>query len=544
MAKTAKTAENDISKLAVIYARFSSHRQGEQSVEGQLAAAKAYAAKKGYTIIHEYIDRAVSGRSDDREAFQQMLSDTAKRQFSVIILWKIDRFGRNREEIAMNRYRCRKNGVRIEYTAESVPDSPEGVILESVLEGMAEYYSLQLSQNITRGNRVSAAKCQALGGRRPLGYTIDPATKKYIPDPDTAPVVQMIYRKYAAGDTTPEIIRDLNAAGFMTAQRKPFTKNSLRTILKNEMYIGVYAYKDEIRVEGGVPAIVDKETFDRVQELLVENQKAPARTWNKAEYLLSGKLFCGHCGAEMIGVSGHGKSGAKYGYYQCWNRHRHKTCAKRNVRQDVIEQIVMDNTVRMLQDDELMDYIVDKTWEYYTADDSTETELAAMRAQLVEVERGIDNLVRAAEMGFFSETTRNRLSELERQKTELHAAIAETELAKSHLLTKDFLRFWLESFRDQDFHSRAVQKRLVKTFINSVFLFDDHLTIGYNYTSTPTAISLADVEAATDGASDTSAEDAEVFDRRALLSTTARAVEHVWMWIPGVFLRNIKLPPD
>lgn len=536
--------DTDISKVAVVYARFSSHRQGEQSVEGQLSAAKAYAAKKGYTIIHEYVDRAVSGRSDDRDAFQQMLTDTAKRQFSVVIIWKIDRFGRNREEIAMNRYRCRKNGVRIEYTAESVPDSPEGVILESVLEGMAEYYSLQLSQNITRGNRVSASKCQALGGRRPLGYTIDPATKKYIPDPATAPVVQMIYRLYAEGNTTPEIIRELNSQGFMTAQRRPFTKNSLRTILKNEMYTGVYTYKDELRIEGGVPAIIDRETFDTVQELMQENRKAPARTWNKAEYLLSGKLFCGHCGAEMIGVSGHGKSGAKYGYYQCWNRHRHKTCQKRNIRSDVIEQIVMGQTVRILQDDALMDYIVDQTWSYYIADDSTETDLAAMRGQLVEVERGIDNLVRAAEMGFFSESTRNRLAELERQKSELHAAIAETELMRSQMLTKDFIRFWLEQFRSQNYHSRSVQKRLVKTFINAVFLYDDRLIIGYNYTSTPTTITLADVDGDTDAPDLAADSAAEVFDRCALLSTRTRTVEHFLTWAPGVFLCTMKLPPD
>ena len=85
-------------------------------------------------------------------------------EFSVIIVWKVDRFGRNREEITFNKYRCKKNDVRVEYIAEAVPDSPEGVILESVLEGMAEYYSLQLAQNIRRGIRASAEKCQAIGG--------------------------------------------------------------------------------------------------------------------------------------------------------------------------------------------------------------------------------------------------------------------------------------------------------------------------------------------------------------------------------------------
>ena len=148
---------------AVVYARFSCHKQGEQSIEGQLTAAYQYAASHGYTIIHEYIDRAMTGRNDDREQFQQMLRDTAKRQFEAIIIWKIDRFGRNREEIAFNKYRCKKNEVKVLYTAESIPDTPEGIILEAVLEGMAEYYSVQLSTNVKRGMSVAASKGHSTG---------------------------------------------------------------------------------------------------------------------------------------------------------------------------------------------------------------------------------------------------------------------------------------------------------------------------------------------------------------------------------------------
>ena len=133
--------KSDGETLAVVYARYSSHGQTEQSIEGQLAAAKTYAAAKGYTIVHEYIDRAMTGRNDNRDEFQHMLSDTAKKQFQVIIVWKVDRFGRNREEITFNKYRCKNTGDRVEYVAENDPESAEGVILESVLEGMAEYYS-------------------------------------------------------------------------------------------------------------------------------------------------------------------------------------------------------------------------------------------------------------------------------------------------------------------------------------------------------------------------------------------------------------------
>ena len=147
-----------MSDNAVIYARYSSHSQTEQSIEGQIAAARQYAEAKGYNVIREYIDRAKTGRNDNRAEFQRMLSDTAKRQFDIIICWKVDRFGRSREEITFNKYKCKKNGVKVEYVAEQLSNTPESVILESVLEGMAEYYSLQLSQNIHRGQLESAKK--------------------------------------------------------------------------------------------------------------------------------------------------------------------------------------------------------------------------------------------------------------------------------------------------------------------------------------------------------------------------------------------------
>ena len=148
--KNKKAGHTDLENLAVVYARYSSRSQTEQSIEGQLEAARAYAAAHGYTIVHEYADRAKSGRTDNREQFQAMLRDTSKKQFGVILVWKVDRFGRNREELTINKLKCKKNGVRVEYIAETIPDTPEGVILESVLEGFAEYYSLQKARQNAR----------------------------------------------------------------------------------------------------------------------------------------------------------------------------------------------------------------------------------------------------------------------------------------------------------------------------------------------------------------------------------------------------------
>ena len=273
---------------AVVYARFSSHRQGEQSIEGQVAEAERYAKNHGLTIIHTYADRAQTGRNDNREQFQLMLADAAKHKFDALIVWKTDRIGRNKEEIALNKYHLKKNGIKIYYVAESIPDTPEGIILESVIEGMAAYYSEQLSQNIKRGQRASAAKAQSTGGNRPLGYLTGP-DKKFIIDPDSAPTVKLVFDLYSKGKTIAQIVSILNERGHRTLKGRPFTHNSLRTMLKNEKYIGIYTYKDEIRLENAIPPIIDVETFNKVQEMLKYNQRAAAHKNSKTEFFANRK---------------------------------------------------------------------------------------------------------------------------------------------------------------------------------------------------------------------------------------------------------------
>lgn len=256
-----------------------------------------------------------------------------------------------------------KETVRVEYVAENIPDSPEGVILESVLEGIAEYYSLQLSQNVRRGQAVSVQKCQSVGGVRPLGYITD-ENKRYAVDPKTAPTVKLIFELYSKGDTVTEIIRHLNDEGLTTAKGKPFTKNSLYSVLNNEKYTGVYIHNGT-RIDGGMPQIVEPELFQRVQELMKVNRRAPSHKWSRADYILTDKLFCGKCGSPMVGECGTGKSGMTYNYYICSKRKRFRACDKKAVRQDWIEEIVLREIKAILENDELLKYIAANTYRYY-----------------------------------------------------------------------------------------------------------------------------------------------------------------------------------
>ncbi len=441
-------------EIAIIYARYSSHRQGEQSIEGQITAARGWAEQHNCKIVKTYADRAVSGRTDDRVEFQLMLRELEKIRPNYLILWKIDRMGRNKEEIAYNKYRCKKAGVKVVYVAEDIPSTPEGVILESVLEGMAEYYSVQLAQNIRRGQRVAAEKCQFVGGPRMLGYVTGP-DKRYVIDPDGAAIVRQIFSRYVAGESQAEIIRSLNSQGARTTKGSTFTVNSLRTLLKNEKYTGVYIFNGgEIRVEGGIPAIIDHATWEKAQKLMIKNQRAPAKRWEKANYLLTDKLFCGSCGGPMSGISGTSRNGEKHSYYTCSNRHR-KTggngCKKKNVRKNWIEGIVLRYTKYILSDNELLEYIADKCYDAYAADKADTSYIDSLRASLKETTMALNNLLRALEAGIFNSTTKSRMDELENQKKQIEESIEIARVDAKLRLTRDDILYVLHKFRELDY---------------------------------------------------------------------------------------------
>lgn len=474
---------------AAVYARYSdgSH-QTDQSIEGQLAEARRYAQAHGLTIIREYCDRRISGRSDDREQFQKMLRDSAKGEWTALITWKNDRIGRDRYELAVNKHTLRKNGITICYVAEQIPDTPEGVILEATLEAMAEYYSLQLSTNVRRGLRESVKKGKLIGPL-PYGYKTD-AAKQIISDPGQAAVVQRIFRDYAGGKALKDIVDELNSAGHRCANGSVFTINKVTAMLKNRKYIGEYSIKGELM--GSIPAMVEKPLFDKAQEMLVRNRRAPKREWTKVEYLLTGKLFCGHCEAPMVGVCGTGRRGAVYHYYDCMG-HRRRSCRKKAVRKEWIEQQVMDQIRRILFDDDLLGRISDNAYRLFESSKDTSYE-DGLRRQLSEVEKGIRNIVQAVEAGMISQALMDRMNALETQRQELKDALASARLDADIPITRDMILFFLLRFRELDPEDPESRRRLVETFVNSIYLFDDKITMTFNYSGDTRRVTLQDIE--------------------------------------------------
>ena len=470
-----------------LYLRYSSSGQSDQSIEGQLRDCRAFCKYNHYRIVAIYIDRATTAHKDLEKRVQLMnlIADSSKQNWEYVVVWKLDRFSRNRNDSAIMKMRLRKNGVKVLSATEHLSDSPESIILESVLEGMAEFFSAELSQKVTRGMRESALKCNSVGGHIPLGYkSVD---HKLIVDPGAARIVQEAFSLYANGESVSDICRKFNSAGYKTAKKTEFNRSSFKSMFRNTRYIGTYTYKD-ISIENGIPAIIDKELFEAVQRRLSKNGTAPARGKAKVDYLLSGKLFCGHCGAPMNGESGTGRHGKTYYYYSCYTKKRRLGCDKKPLRKDYIESIVAQDAFSLLTD-QVIDEIADMAIRQSEQDLINETRIPQLTSRLAEVEKSITNITAAIEKGIASDTLMNRLVQLEHEKKTINKEL-KAEEKFTYQVDRDQIIFWLSQFKYGNIEDEDFRRRLIDLLVNSVTVWDEpdgyKITTAYNLTSCKT----------------------------------------------------------
>ena len=482
---------------AVIYARYSSHNQREESIEGQLRECHDFAKRNGLRVIEEYCDRALTGKTDNRPSFQKMIKDAKSHKFSYVLVYKLDRFSRNRYDSAMYRSVLKKHNVRVLSARENISDAPEGILLESMLEGLAEYYSANLSQNIKRGMLENAMKCKFNGSGLPLGYKIGEDKRLEIV-PAEAKIVQEIFQNYADGMSSTQIVAWCNEKGYKTKRGKPFAKNSLSKMLSNDKYIGVYRF-DTVVVEDGIPPIIDKALFEKVQSMLKRNYTSRARNKAIVDYLLSSKLFCGECGANMVGNGGTAKSGKKHYYYKCNTRVTKKgDCCKSTEPKDVIENIVVKTTVEKVLTDENIELIATKVVELVEKEASDFTMLHHYEDALQDTRKRIKNILDLMEEGIATSTTKDRLLELEATESELIENI-EHEKIKIPSIPKEQIIFWLNSFKDGNIDSIEYKRKVIDTLVNKVYVYDTdgggkRIVITFNTSKNSTAeVTHADI---------------------------------------------------
>ena len=464
---------------AVIYPRYSSGAQKDVSIDQQVRAAREFADRQGLEIVGIYEDRALTGTNDKRPGFQRMIADSAKGEWEYVIVYTLDRFARDRYDSAVYKRKLKENGVRVLSVMENLTDDPTGVLLESVLEGLAEYYSKELAQKINRGLKDNAEKCM-VNGPIPVGFIKGPDGRYAIYEPE-AVVIREVFQRFHDGETLTAIMADLNTRDLRTRKGGPWSRSVINRALTNERYAGTYIH-GSIRVENGIPPIVSRDLFDAVQVRLATKPNPrnasmqPARRRNEnGVYLLTGKLFCGHCESPMVGVSGRGKSGAMHFYYACKKQRVH-TCTKSPIRRDVLEQEITQALQTRIFNDETIAAIADAVIAHQAKSDRS-LELDSLTAQLTETSRSIRNIMSAIESGIFTPTIQQRLLDLEDDQRHLKTRIAALRAQLGELPTREDIIALLSLYQDGDPSDKDYQQVVLDTFLRAVYVYDDHFDI-------------------------------------------------------------------
>lgn len=456
-------------KTAVIYARYSSDSQSEQSIEGQLRVCQEYAKAHDILILNTYIDRAMTGTNDNRPEFQQMLKDSNKREWNFVLVYKLDRFSRNKYEMAMHKKTLKDNGVKLVSAMEYIPDTPEAIIIESMLEGYAEYYSAELSQKIKRGMFETRQKGFYQGGGLPYGYKIN--GRKIEIDEEKAEIVKYIFNQYASGIYVSQIIKDLTQKGILR-KGKSFATNTIYGILKNEKYLGIYKHENEV-IDNMYPKIIDNEVFEKVRAKSRKN--AYGKRSVKTIYLLRNKLVCGYCGHPISAETGTSKQGKKINYYKCSGRKRlQNNCVKTTIRKDTLETFVLSQIILELQKPSVMKLLIDNLMAMQKNLAENNTMLKMLIKEHKQTQTSLDNVMSAIEQGIINKTTNKRMKELEENLERLERNI---------LIEKSKCSIKIPRQTLEQYYVEALQQEpliLINDLVKEIKMYNDKMEITFN----------------------------------------------------------------
>ena len=456
-------------KTAVIYARYSSDNQTEQSIEGQLRVCEQYAKNNDILILKTYIDRAMTGMNDNRPDFQQMIKDSANKEWQNIIVYKLDRFSRNKYETAKYKKILKDNDVKLLSAMENIPDTPEGIILESLLEGMAEYYSAELSQKVKRGMNETRLKGNFTGGNLIYGYKVE--NHKILINEEQAKVVRYIYEQYALGVYVKDIIADLTTKHILNHGR-PFARNTIYNILKNEKYSGIYRFNNQT-FENMYPQIVSTEIYEKVRQKT--NQNKYGKRSVEVVYLLRNKLKCGYCGEPISAECGTTSQGKKRRYYKCLGKKRHTTnCNKQTLRKEILENFVIDILLKELNKPQTIEKIITNILKVQEDMESGNSFLSSLYKEKVETQNTLDNIMKAVEQGVVNNTTNKRMIELESKLEDIERQIIIEKSKTNFKLTKEDILTYLNDAL------KLEPQLLINYIVNQIILFDDKMQIYFN----------------------------------------------------------------
>ena len=479
----------------------------DESIDAQIRAIEEYADKNNIKIVNKFIDRAKSATSDKRPAFQEMIKycEEDKTGVSMVIVHKLDRFSRDKYDSVKYKQRLKMKGISVISVTEKLDNSPESVILESVIEGMAQYYSANLAREVAKGQRENALKALHNGGDAPLGYDVA-FDKTYLINEEEAQAVKIIFDMYVNGYSYGNIIDKLNNLGYKTKRGNKFGKNSLHGILSNEKYTGVYVFnktqrkgvngkrnghkqksEDEIiKVEGGMPQIIDKEVFKQAQEMMQKRKKVPGSHKATTLYLLTGLIKCGECGHAMQGNKRKDRYGNDYISYRCGCRKQKRDCKNKEIKRDYLEEFVLIELEKHVLNDDAIPALSKELNERLKIKSNDNHEmLNNLRNKLEKVNKEIENILNAIMSGIVNNMLKDKLDELEQVKLNLDLKINELSIesngADSLYITEDQIRDMFSKFKEFVLTRNLPEcKKFISDYVKEVVVYKDHVEVIFN----------------------------------------------------------------
>ncbi len=460
----------------VIYARYSCNKQREESIEGQIRECKEFAKSNNIDVINTYIDRAMSATNDNRPEFQRMISDSYLNRFDVVLIWKSDRFSRNRKQAISYREILKENKVKLLSATEPNIDGPAGILFESMNDGYNEYYVSEMKVKMRRGEKENVLEGKTNGGASSFGYRQE-KYKFYIID-DEAKVVQYMFDMYANTDITVNgLTQLLKKKGMYSRKGKPFAQATVSHILSNRKYIGEYNW-GEVK-NNCVPPIIENSLFDKVQKKLKDNGRSPQRFLAKEDYILTGKLRCGVCGSLMIGESGQKNNGTKiYRYYKCTKSKHGKKCSSKAISKDVIEDYVCFKTLDFLLEQVDVNRLAKEIHDYQ---ESKTPMIKNIECRIGEITKKMGNIVNAIESGLDPIEFKERYNDLKSQRDELEHTLDE-EKCRNPIMSIEDLKRVITRCKNISLNSLEEKRMLIDLMVNSVIIqTDGTIDILYNY---------------------------------------------------------------
>ena len=495
-------------KNAVIYARYSSQGQNEQSIEGQIRICTEYAESNGYTVVKAYKDKARSGTNDHRPDFQKMIADADSGAFEQIIVYKFDRFARNRVDSIMYKAQLKKRyGIRVVSATEPVSNDEGGEFYEMFLEWNDEKYSQRLSKRVHDGLDTSVKNGTYCGGHLIYGYKLINTDKRgnkgiihrVAINEEQAEIVRYIFTEYAQGTPKKEIADELNKRHVLY-RGKPFTYRTFENWLSNRKYTGDCMHGTRV-CDHTYPAIIDKATFAAVQKRLEKNKILAGANSAVEPYILTGKAFCGYCGDNMTAGGGTSHTGQKHYYYICHSK-RKGGCHKSSENKNTLEFTVANAVYEFLSRRENAEIAAQDTINYYekrTGEDSLRSIEARIRHAQDEAAQ-LTNAFILARNDMLRANIEKKMQEIEILIKDLSASKAQIELERGEKQTKEKIIDFIAEMLKGDPNDKEYQKLLIDNLVYKVFVYDDHIItyLTFGNDKEIKEISLADNDKAID----------------------------------------------